>query len=423
MSANVIIGLQWGDEGKGKIIDVLAEEADVVVRFQGGNNAGHTIHLGADKFVLHLIPSGVLRDDSLCVIANGMVVDPLGLVDEITALEAKGREIRSRLKLSSQAHLVFKCHKIFDSLQETHSEAQKIGTTQRGIGPCYADKASRTGLRLGEFRNCDQLKPKFFATMTDYNRIFQRHDIALLDEVAEWQKIVVAAAILTPLIDDTVQIVNQALISGKTVLFEGAQGAWLDIDHGTYPYVTSSNTSIGGVCTGAGIAPQHITSVMGVAKAYTTRVGEGPFPTELSGDVGDELRKIGKEFGATTGRPRRCGWFDIIATRHAVMVNGVTSLAITKLDVLSVFDIIKIGVGYTLDGQQMTRIPADIDEWSELTPIYEEHPGWRSDISNIKNWEHLPVNAQNYVNRLARLLDVRVAVVSVGPGREQTFYV
>ncbi|MHB9138514.1 MAG: adenylosuccinate synthase, partial [Victivallaceae bacterium] len=345
MPVNILIGTQWGDEGKGKLIDVLTEGIDMVVRFQGGNNAGHTVEIGDKKYVLHLVPSGIFRPGTTCVIGNGMVVDPVSLMEEMLDLKKRGLDI-SVIQLSTKAHLIFEYHKHVDALNESAPvSGQKIGTTKRGIGPAYSDKAARVGIRAVEMLNIVELEKNFRKQAERYNRIFSAHNVQELDIAAVWQKVKVAAEFLKPYITDTVLTVNRAAKAGKNILFEGAQGALLDIDHGTYPFVTSSNTISGGACTGAGIAPKYISSIWGVMKAYTTRVGEGPFPTELKGEDGENLRKAGNEYGATTGRPRRCGWFDAVASRYSCMINGVNKLAITKLDVLDNQEELKICIG------------------------------------------------------------------------------
>lgn len=423
MATTVLIGVQWGDEGKGKIIDVLTENADLVIRFQGGSNAGHTVEIGDQKFVLHLIPSGILRGNSTCVIGNGVVVNPLTLLDEIKGLEARGIDVRSRLKIDSRAHLVFNYHRELDGAREAAKGTGMIGTTKRGIGPSYADKANRIGLR-----GCDMLKPerlesKFRAQSKTYNDILATLGHEALDVEAEWQAVKAAAAELAPMVTDAVLTVQHAVADGKDVLFEGAQGMWLDIDYGTYPYVTSSNTSVGGACTGGGIAPRQIDEVVGVVKAYTTRVGEGPFPTELDDQAGEDLRKAGNEFGATTGRPRRCGWFDAVACRYAVMLNGVDTLAVTKLDVLDDLDELKICTAYTLDGETITDMPSDSEDLGRVQPVYESHPGWKTRTCDVRCWDDLPENAKSYLIRLAELIGSRVGIVSTGPARVETFYV
>lgn len=423
MAVTVLVGIQWGDEGKGKIIDVLTEQSDLIVRFQGGNNAGHTVEVGDDKYVLHLIPSGILRDAKRCVIGNGVVVNPLDLLKEITGLEKRGIDVRSRLQISSRAHLVFTYHRVADAAREQRAGGSMIGTTKRGIGPTYADKANRVGIRAHDLLHKDRLEQKLRQQIETYNNMFKALGVDQLDADEEWAAISQAADELAPLVADTVLTVNQSIRDGERVLCEGAQGMHLDIDFGTYPYVTSSNTTTGGACTGTGIAPNRIDEVVGVVKAYTTRVGEGPFPTELTGQDGEDLRQAGNEFGATTGRPRRCGWFDAIACRYAVMVNGASHLAVTKLDVLDNLPTLKICTAYRLDGQTITDFPSDPEELLRVQPVYEDIDGWESDTTEVRTWNDLPEKAQAYLTRLSELLETPVGIVSTGPGRAQTFSV
>ena len=421
MPVNILVGTQWGDEGKGKLIDVLTEDIDMVVRFQGGNNAGHTVEIGDKKYVLHLVPSGIFRSGTLCVIGNGMVVDPISLMEEMLDLKNRGLDI-SVIQLSTKAHLIFEYHKMVDALNESGSESgQKIGTTKRGIGPAYSDKAARVGIRAVEMLNIAELEKTFRKQALKYNCIFNGHNVQELDVDATWQKVKVAAEFLKPYITDTVLTVNRAAKAGKNILFEGAQGALLDIDHGTYPFVTSSNTISGGACTGAGIAPKYISSVWGVMKAYTTRVGEGPFPTELKGVDGENLRKAGNEYGATTGRPRRCGWFDAVASSYSCMINGVNKLAITKLDVLDNLDELQICTAYEINGQITEDMPSDTHALNEVKPVYESMPGWKCSTADVRCYYDLPANARKYLERIADLVDTEISIISVGPKREQTF--
>ncbi len=421
MSNTVLVGLQWGDEGKGKIIDVLTRKADVVVRFQGGNNAGHTVEVGKDKFVLHLIPSGILHEGCQCMIGNGVVVNPLALEDEIKGLEARGYEVRSKLQLSTRSQMVFCYHCRMDGLFEHQLGDNKIGTTKRGIGPAYADKVNRVGIRAAELRDPQSLERRFRSRAEFYNKIFEEAGEQPVDIDAEWETLKTVAENLAPLVKDTVLTLNQAAEQGLNILFEGAQGMWLDVDYGTYPYVTSSNTTAGGACTGAGFAPSHIDHVVGVAKAYTTRVGEGPFMTELNDETGEELRRAGNEFGATTGRPRRCGWFDAVATRYSAMVNGADQLALTKLDVLDEFDTIKVCTAYELDGERITDMPTSLSEIERVKPIYEELPGWRQSTQEASCWEELPKATRDYLKYISELIRVPLKIISVGPRRDQTF--
>lgn len=421
MAVNVLIGVQWGDEGKGKIIDVLTENADMVVRFQGGANAGHTVEVGDKKFVLHLIPSGMLREGKVCVIGNGVVVDPLELKSEIEGLEARGVEVRSRLQLSDRAHLVLPYHKSLDGMREDTC-AVKIGTTRRGIGPAYADKANRIGIRCGAMTDKSLYESRFRTQLDVANKQLAAGGGEPLDADAEWVKLSEAADFLAPMITDTALSVNGSAKAGKSVLFEGAQGYWLDVDHGTYPFVTSSNTSVGGACTGGGIAPNRIDDVWGVVKAYTTRVGEGPFPTELLDAAGEALRQAGNEFGATTGRPRRCGWFDAVACSYAAMVCGVTKIAFTKVDVLDDLAELKICTAYRINGEVVESVPSDCDLLAKVEPIYETMPGWQENTCDCRRWEDLPANAQAYLKRLAELTGADIGIVSTGPNRAETFF-
>ena len=421
MANTVLVGLQWGDEGKGKIIDVLTREADIVVRFQGGNNAGHTVEIGDKKFVLHLIPSGILRPEAQCVIGNGLVVSVTGLEEELNGLEAKGIDISDRLFISDRCQLLFAYHCLADGLKEGQLGDQKIGTTKRGIGPAYADKANRCGIRAHDLTRPEVLRRKFYIEGAKYNRLFAEAATQQLDLDAEWAKVSVIAKRLAPMVADTTLLLNRAAAAGRSILFEGAQGTWLDIDFGTYPFVTSSNTTVGGACTGTGVPPTCIQEVVGVLKAYTTRVGSGPFPTELLDDTGEFLRTKGGEYGATTGRPRRCGWFDAVASRYSVMLNGVTGIALTKLDVLDEFETLKICTAYELDGEVITDMPSDSDDLARLKPLYEDIPGWCQDTSQVTCYEELPERAQTYIDRLMELIGARLQIVSVGPRRAQTF--
>jgi len=423
MASTVLIGLQWGDEGKGKIIDVLTEKAEVVVRFQGGDNAGHTVEIGSEKFVLHLIPSGILRAEARCVIGNGVVVNPLSLHQEIQALEARGIQLAGRLQVSTRCPLVFCFHAAMDGVSEASLGDQKIGTTRRGIGPAYADKVKRTSIRAVDLRHPARLEKRFRAQVAAYNQLFRGAGAAELDAEAEWARLKPVATSLAPLVQDTVLTLHQAIAEKRELLFEGAQGTWLDVDFGTYPYVTSSNTTAGGACTGSGVPPCAIRHVLGVAKAYTTRVGAGPFPTELMDATGDFLRKKGNEFGATTGRPRRCGWFDAVATRYAVMLNGAQQVAVTKVDVLDGQERVRICTAYELDGARLPELPSDPEEFARVIPVYEDMPGWSADTSRATSWAELPPAARKYLRRLEKLIGAKITIVSVGPNRSQTFAV
>ena len=421
MPVDILVGTQWGDEGKGKLIDVLTRDVDMVVRFQGGNNAGHTVEIGENRYVLHLIPSGIFRKGVKCVIGNGVVADPVALKDEMLKVAECGFDV-SELELSSRTHLIFEYHKRMDQVNE-RSAAVKIGTTGRGIGPAYTDKMRRVGLRAIDLLDTEKLAVRFRAEAEYYNKILASCGAETVDIDAELVKVLDAAAYLAPRVANSTYTVNDAIDAGKNVLFEGAQGALLDIDHGTYPFVTSSNTVSGGACTGSGIPPQAVRHVWGVLKAYTTRVGEGPFPTELFDADGEQLRQIGREFGATTGRPRRCGWFDAVAARYSCMVDGIDLLAITKLDCLDGFDKVAICTGYEINGKVTDRFPASLDDLNAVKPVYEWHDGWKQDISGARCWEDLPVNAQKYLERVAELVRSKIAIISVGPRRDQTFSV
>jgi len=421
MPADILIGTQWGDEGKGKLIDVLTRDVDMVVRFQGGNNAGHTVEIGDQKYVLHLVPSGIFRPGVKCVIANGVVVDVLGLEAEMKDLTKRGLDV-SNIELSDRAQLIFEYHKRADAIGEDGATV-KIGTTRRGIGPAYSDKAARCGIRGIELTRPDRLEKLFRAQAEKYNRLFVRAGQPEMDIDAEWRKVREAAAYLAPFVRNTVYSVAAMLKAGKNVLCEGAQGGLLDIDHGTYPFVTSSSTVAGGACPGAGIPPRAVRDVWGVLKAYTTRVGEGPFPTELLDACGDALRNVGGEFGATTGRPRRCGWFDAVASGYSCMISGVNKLAVTKLDVLDDLPELKICTAYELDGKRTTELPASADDLARVKPVYETMPGWQCSTTQADSFAKLPVNAQRYLRRLGELVNAEVAIVSVGPRRDQTFEV
>jgi adenylosuccinate synthase len=421
MPVDILVGTQWGDEGKGKLIDVLTRDVDVVVRFQGGNNAGHTVEIGDERYVLHLVPSGVFRPEVKCVVGNGVVADPVALEEELEALDARGIST-ANVFISNRTQLIFCYHRIMDRINES-GDGVKIGTTGRGIGPAYADKMRRVGIRAIDLTAPERLAAAFRAEAKKYNAVFKRCGAPEIDTEAELAKVLAAAARLAPRVRDTVYIVNAAVKAGKKVLFEGAQGALLDIDHGTYPFVTSSNTTSGGACTGGGVPPQSVRDVWGVIKAYTTRVGEGPFPTELFDACGEKLRQRGREFGATTGRPRRCGWFDAVASRYACMVNGVNKLAVTKLDVLDDLEKIAVCVGYDVNGKVTDEFPASLAELEAAKPVLEYLPGWQCDTSGARSWNDLPEAARNYLKRMAELVDSSVAIVSVGPRRDQTFAV
>lgn len=419
MPNTILTGAQWGDEGKGKIIDFLTDEADVVVRSQGGNNAGHTIVIGGEKYVLHLIPSGILRRGKICVIGNGVVIDPVSLVGEIEGLRKRGVAVGKNLLISDAAHLVLPYHQALDSCRESLKGKAKIGTTKRGIGPAYGDKVARVGLRV-----CDLVQPAVFeaklsARIRENNALLKRLGAPVLNGRAILKDYQAAAEVLRPFVTNTVVYLHKALKKGKQLLFEGAQGTFLDIDHGTYPYVTSSNTTAGGACTGSGIPPHRVDRVLGVMKAYTTRVGEGPLPTEDKG-LSDALHAMGREFGATTGRARRCGWFDAVATRYAAMVNGIDDIAITNLDGLDALTSIRVCVAYRLDGKKLEFPPTDPAALARCTPVCIELPGWNKPTDRARKLSDLPLRAREYVAKLAELTGAKLSIVSIGPAREQT---
>ncbi|HZE95637.1 MAG TPA: adenylosuccinate synthase [Planctomycetota bacterium] len=419
-TSSCVVGVQWGDEGKGKIVDILSEKADIVVRFQGGGNAGHTVVVNGEKHVLHLIPSGILHK-SICVIANGVVVDLIQLLDEMEEVRKKGLKLEGRLFLSDRAHVVMPWHKFLDKYSEVASGKGKIGTTQRGIGPCYADKAARKGIRVADLYNEAFFTERVHACTAEKNKILtalyageQLDPQRIIDEYRGY------AEKLKPYVIDAVQLVNAAIDKGKKVLFEGAQGSLLDIDFGTYPFVTSSNSDACGISSGSGVPPKKIGKILGVAKAYCTRVGEGPFPTELNDSLGEKLREIGGEYGATTGRPRRCGWFDGVTSRHSVMINGIDEVAITKLDVLSGLGEIKFAVAYRKNGSTLETMPTETNVLTLCEPVYKTFKGWKEDISKVRKYEDLPKAAKIYLNFLERYLKVKVTMVSVGKDRNMT---
>ena len=421
MPNTLLIGAQWGDEGKGKVVDFLSQDADIVVRYQGGSNAGHTIEIGSERYILHLVPSGILYPDKTCVIGNGLVIDPTGLVKEIKELNERGIRTAGRLHISDRAHVVLPYHKALDAARERKSSAgTKIGTTQRGIGPAYEDKAARTGLRMGDLID-PSLETRIRERLEAKNAQLKLLGAVPLEAAAVGAEIREAAAFLAPYITDTVKLLGDARVAGKTFLFEGAQGTMLDIDFGTYPFVTSSNPTSGGACVGTGLPPRSVERVLGVIKAYTTRVGEGPFPTELHDATGEQLRARGREFGATTGRPRRCGWFDAVVGRYSARVNGVDYWAITKLDVLDAMETIRVCVAYECDGQRYDSVPASISVLERCKPVYREFAGWMTPTSGIRRFEDLPDAAKTYVQALCDITGVPLGVLSVSPQRESTF--
>jgi adenylosuccinate synthase len=422
MANVVVVGAQWGDEGKGKVVDIYTEFADDVVRYQGGNNAGHTLVVGEEKVVLHLIPSGVLHAGKRCIIGNGVVLDPEVFIREITNLKAAGRlQDDSCLLLSESLHVIMPYHKRIDIAREAQSGDKKIGTTGRGIGPTYEDKIGRRGIRLMDLINKDQFARKLKEQLPEKNFILEKmlgESPLTFEEIFEQYN--GYADILRRYVADTTLVLHRDVQGGKKILFEGAQGTMLDVDHGTYPFVTSSSTCAGGACTGTGVSPRDIHEIIGISKAYITRVGSGPFPTELLDATGEQLRATGHEFGATTGRPRRCGWFDVLVAKYAVRVNGLTGIALTKLDVLDEFATIKVCTAYSCNGEILDELPSNLDLFEKCRPVYEELPGWQTDISKIRNFADLPENARNYVKRLEQLSGCPIVMVSVGPRRDET---
>lgn len=420
MSTVVVVGTQWGDEGKGKITDYLAESADVVARYQGGNNAGHTILIDNKKYKLSLIPSGVFYTDKICVIGNGMVVNPKALIEEINYIHENGFTT-DNLRISDRAHVILPYHMVLDALEEDRKGPNKIGTTRKGIGPAYMDKAARNGIRIADLMDAAEFELKLRHMVQEKNQLIQQvygaeplNADEILKEYLEY------AEFIRKYVTDTSVVLNDAIDADKRVLFEGAQGVMLDIDQGTYPFVTSSNPSAGGVCIGSGVGPSKIQQVIGVAKAYTTRVGDGPFPTELNNEIGDAIREAGHEYGTVTGRPRRVGWFDSVVVRHARRVSGITGLSLNSLDVLTGLETVKICTGYKFRGEIITHYPASLNMLAECEAVYEEMPGWSEDITSAKTLADLPETTRNYVNRVSELTGIPISIFSVGRNREQT---
>ena len=420
MSVKIVVGAQWGDEGKGKIVDLLSDSMDIVARYQGGANAGHTIVIEGKKFVLHLIPSGILQSDVKCVIGNGVVIDPVALMEEIAMLESFGISMQDRLFISHKAHLIMPYHKMLDKARESQASAA-IGTTGRGIGPAYIDKFSRSGIRIVDLLDRTVFEEKLRANIEEKNtvlkKIYDQEELDINSIIGEYLDFDIK---IDPYIKDTTLFLNQAIAEGKSVLMEGAQGALLDVDHGTYPFVTSSNPTSGGACTGLGVPPTKIDSVIGVVKAYTTRVGNGPFPTELHDEMGENLRKVGAEFGATTGRPRRCGWLDGVALQYSVMINGIDTIALTKLDVLDGIASIGICTGYEVDGKMLRSFPANVEDLAKVKPHYEFFEGWNSSLVGIKSYDDLPKQAQDYIAAIEKIAGAKVGIVSLSPDRADT---
>jgi adenylosuccinate synthase len=425
MSVKVIVGAQWGDEGKGKIVDLLSENVDIVARYQGGPNAGHTVVIGDEQIILHQIPSGILRPHTKCVIGNGVVIDPKVLLEEIDFVKEKGVDVRGRLFISHRAHLIMPYHKAIDSTkEESAADDLKIGTTGRGIGPAYVDKYDRNGIRIVDLLDRETLREKLERNIAEKNELLKQIYLsepldadAIVDEYIQFDELI------DEYVTDTSILINDAISRGEEILVEGAQGTMLDVDFGTYPFVTSSNPTAGGSCSGLGIGPTLIDEVLGIVKAYTTRVGMGPFPTEFDQEFGDKVRKLGGEFGATTGRPRRCGWFDAVVVGHAARVNGLTGLVITKLDVLDSLPEIKICTGYKYGDKVFKNYPAELWLQEKVEPVLETHPGWEADTTAAKTFDELPENAKKYLNRLEELVGVKIEIISVGSERNQTILV
>ncbi|MBM6616912.1 adenylosuccinate synthase [Bacillus suaedaesalsae] len=420
MSSVVVVGTQWGDEGKGKITDYLSENAEVVARYQGGNNAGHTIVFDGQKYKLHLIPSGIFYHDKICVLGNGMVIDPKALVQEIKYLHDLGVST-DNLRISNRAHVILPYHLKLDEVEEERKGANKIGTTKKGIGPAYMDKAARTGIRIADLLDREEFEVKLAHNLNEKNRLFEKfYEVEglkiedILDEYYEYGQQIAKYVV------DTSVVLNDALDEGRRVLFEGAQGVMLDIDQGTYPFVTSSNPIAGGVTIGNGVGPSKIKHVVGVSKAYTTRVGDGPFPTELHDEIGNQIREVGREYGTTTGRPRRVGWFDSVVVRHARRVSGITDLSLNSIDVLTGIEKLKICVAYQYNGEIIEEFPASLKVLAQCEPVYEEFPGWTEDITGVKSLHELPANARHYIERISQLTGIPLSIFSVGPDRAQT---
>lgn len=417
----IVLGSQWGDEGKGKMVDLFSERFDLVVRYQGGHNAGHTVFIGERKFILKLIPGGILRPDKQVVIGNGLVIDPAALLAEIDALEAAGVQVSKSLFISNRAHVLLPAHRMMEKMSEGRAGRVSIGTTSRGIGPCYEDKTARRGIRIADLLDRESFRAQYALLMEE--KVIVAKALGIYEELEldrtreEYERF---AERIRPMVRDTALLLNQAIAEGKTMLFEGAQGTMLDIDHGTYPFVTSSNASAGGACTGTGVPPTRITGVIGVSKAYTTRVGAGPFPTESLDGAGDQIRKRGNEFGAVTGRPRRCGWFDVPLLRYSAAINGLDSLVITKLDVLDEFDNIPVCVGYRIGKQEVAEMPPTVKEIARVEPVYECLPGWKQSTFGMTTYDQLPLKAKEYLAFVEYRTGVEIGCVSTGPERNQT---
>lgn len=420
MPISIVIGSQWGDEGKGKIVDLLSSDVDIVARYQGGANAGHTICWDDQKFVLHLVPSGIFHEGVECVIGNGVVLDPAAVIEEINTIRELGYDVEGRLHISHNAHLIMPYHKRIEAAQEAARDSDAIGTTGRGIGPTYVDKFARTGIRVVDLLDRDVLREKLTRSIEQKNAVLKEiHGAEELDVDKIVEEYVEFDQLIDPYVKDTAKYLCNALDDGKHVLAEGAQGSLLDVDFGSYPYVTSSHPTVGGCSTGLGVPPTEVERVIGIVKAYCTRVGNGPFPTELHNDVGERLREVGQEFGATTGRPRRCGWLDLVALRYTSMINGFNELVITKLDVLSGLDELKVCTSYRYDGKETRRFPSEVQTLETVQPVYETLPGWEEDITEVRHFGDLPTRAQDYLRFIADFVDVDVSMVSNGPKRQQ----
>ncbi|MCC5906604.1 MAG: adenylosuccinate synthase [Balneolaceae bacterium] len=421
MAVRIVIGAQWGDEGKGKVVDLLSADSDYVVRYQGGANAGHTLKFDDTTIVLHLIPSGMFNGNSKCVIGNGVVIDPIALVEELEEVEALGVDLKNRLFISSSAHLILPYHKVLDNVKEKSRGSDAIGTTGRGIGPAYVSKVSRIGIRLIDLMDRERLEEKIRKNLNDINialeNVYNEDPINAEKMIEDLEA---SVETIKPYICNTTELLHKALQNNEAILLEGAQGSLLDVDHGTYPYVTSSSPTAGGACTGSGIPPLAITNAMGITKAYCTRVGNGPFPTELNDESGEKLRKNGQEFGATTGRPRRCGWLDLVALNYAIRLNGMNELTLTKLDVLDDFETIKVCTHYELNGEKTDVFPADCDELDDVIPVYKTFTGWNTSTRNISTYENLPEKARVYIRFIEEFTGVPFKIVSTGPKRSET---
>lgn len=421
MSVRVVIGAQWGDEGKGKIVDLLSKEADYVVRYQGGANAGHTLKFDDRKVVLHLIPSGIFNGDAHCVIGNGVVIDPIALVEEIEGVKKMDFSLEGRFFISETAHVILPYHKLLDQMKEKRRGDNAIGTTGRGIGPAYVSKVSRVGIRMGDLKKPELLRSKIEQNLRDINFALEnlyKEPTLSADELME--ELSDSIEVLKPYICNTTNLLHEGLEDDKEILLEGAQGSLLDVDHGTYPYVTSSSPTAGGACIGSGLPPTSLDKVMGITKAYCTRVGNGPFPTELHGEMGEELRKKGQEFGATTGRPRRCGWLDLVALKYVVRLNGINELTLTKMDVMDGLEEIKVCTSYRIDGEETTVFPLALDEVERIEPVYTSLPGWKHSIEGITEMDKLPSTAKSYIAFIEEYLGVKFKIISTGPKRSET---